>query len=186
MLMSELEIMSAYELARLIGRLIGIETSVKRCDSNSDSFFEFESDDMSVYCADVPVREIAKAEKNRGKTQASYYEILNMANNSLGDNNVPESVRYSVFAILHEFGHFVFFQSVESKECKEKIAERRRLLGIAQERLRRDAENGLSELESRSRYERSYRVIPFEQVADEFAQDNMAFVIGSLTHAAED
>lgn len=180
--MEELINLSAYELAKRIGQILGIEANVKKISDESGSFFEFDDSDMSVYCACVPIREIAQVEKGRDKTRVSYNSVLKLASDSLNDDDVPEAAKYCVFAILHEFGHFVFFQNASEVERREKVDERNRLLAVAKSRLRSDAEHGLFEVNSRSRYERSYREIPFERIADEFARDNMASVVDCLVH----
>ncbi len=185
MSMEELDSLSAFELARKIGRILGIKANVKKINEESGSFFEFDDSDMSVYCADWPIWRIAQTEKGCNKTRASYDSVLSLVSDFLGDGGVSEAVKYCIFAILHEFGHFVFFQNASEMERQEKVVERNRLLAAAKGRLKSDAEHGLSEIKGRSRYERSYRAIPFERIADESALENITLVVNSLVHMKE-
>lgn len=183
MSMEKLDSLSAYELAKRIDQILGIKANVKKISDKSSSFFEFDDGDMSVYCSCAPVREIAQIEKGCNETHASYVSVLKLANEALDDDDISEAVKYCVFAILHEFGHFVFFQNVSETERREKVDERNHLLSAAKERLKSDAARGLLEIQSRSRYESSYRSIPFERIADEFARANIASVVEFLVLA---
>lgn len=174
---------SAFRLAREVNQIIESKAAVKPLDSKKD-FFQFDADQLTIYCSKRTLEEIARCEKTNSATARSYEAVLTLARRSAGVRalEVPEPLLYCLFSCLHEFGHFDYWNSTSEAKKSNDIRERDSFL------LRRKAQaigdSFYEHFGSESTIQTGdmYRMIPLEREADRFAEGKIVFVIERLSH----
>lgn len=174
---------TAFELSRLIARGLELDIAIFK-EVGRDAFFEFSPDDDAVYVANVPLQDIEEKEKKALNTAVSYEILLSKAREIARDCSYGMDYRdcflYCVFATLHEFGHFDTRQRLLASDYMRLANERERLLAQLKTKLQIASNLNRDERDSWREYELGYRNIPFEKIADDYAEKLMPEVLAAL------
>ena len=165
---------TAFQLANKIKRVLDSDVRI-RISLNNATFFEYDSDEDVVIIAPVSLLEIEEKEKAQIASRAAY-ESERKFNGIL----LPDCFLYCVYSTLHEIGHHDYFVSSSATEFQGHVAQRESLLEFSKDKLINAIASGQDPRNSQEIFARSYRNIPFEKIADDYARRLMPVVLSKL------
>lgn len=173
---------TAFQLANKIKRVLDSDVRI-RISLNNATFFEYDSDEDVVIIAPVSLLEIEEKEKAQMASRAAYELVLMSAKTSARKFNgilLPDCFLYCVYSTLHEIGHHDYFVSSSATEFQGHVAQRESLLEFSKDKLINAIASGQDPRNSQEIFARSYRNIPFEKIADDYARRLMPVVLSKL------
>ena len=175
---------TAFQLANEIKRVLDFDVKIRISLNSGASYFDYDSDEDAVIVASVSLSEIANNEKQKYSTLAAYELILNSSRKSVrcitAANKIPDPFLYCTYCTLHEIGHHVFHANSSAEEFRHAVEQRNTLLENHKEKLANSIASGRDVRKSQEIFARSYRNMPFEKWADDYAKGMLPEVISVL------